>query len=316
VQKLKFLKNKKILITGGGGYLGSKLAEKIASYQTTIYLCDIKFNPISQNLSEKYSNVHTIRVDLTNKEKISKVCVQLKPDYIYHFASLLNRERDFSTYPTLYKINVQGTLNLLEALNSVDYTGFFFSSTSEVYGNKNKSPFVESQTPDPISPYSLTKIIAEYTIKTYSEIHCKPFTILRLFNIFGIDMPNSFFINLLINKLNCNEIFEMTGGNQKRDFIHISDLLSIIISISKTKKSIGETVNICSGTGIRINDLAIKIAKRLKKEHLLKIGVLPYRHNEVWEMVGDPTKLSSFYGLSKVKSIAAIMNNLKIKDEY
>lgn len=290
---MKFFEDQKILITGGGGYLGSKIAERFAASNAIIYLCDIKFNKLSQKLNINYRNVHTIRFDITKKKNVNEVCKKIKPDYVYHFAALLNRERDFSNYPILYKINVQGTINLLEALKAVDYKGFFFSSTSEIYGINNKPPFKESQIPDPVSPYSLTKVMAEYLIKTYSQIYSKPFTILRIFNFFGIDMPKSFFINQLSETLKKGEVFEMTGGGQKRDFIQINDLLSVIISITKLKDCNAETLNICSGRGIKIKDIAIKISKKLKKEHLLKIGALPYRNNEIWNMIGSNNKIKS-----------------------
>jgi len=290
---IEYFKDKKILITGGGGYLGSKLAEILVHSGAKIALMDIFFNSLSERLIVDNENIKKCHIDITSKCEMENACSEIKPEYIFHFGALLFRDRNFKYYDKLYDVNVKGTLNLLEALQSIDYKGFYFSSSSEVYGSKNPNPFHETQSPFPASPYSLTKLMAENLIQTYSELHCKPYTILRLFNFFGTDMSENFFINQLIATLNKDEYFEMTGGEQKRDFMHIDDSLAAIIAICKLDKSNGEIFNICSGKGITLKELAIEIAGKLKKEHLLKIGAIPYRENEIWEMVGNNEKLKS-----------------------
>ena len=285
---MKSLFNKtNILITGGGGYLGSKLAEKLVNYNPDIFLLDINFNTLSKQLCDKYKNVHIYECDITDKEQLSNTCNDIKPIIIYHFAALLERNRDFSYFKKLYKVNVEGTFNLLEALSSMDYLKFMFSSSSEVYGNINNVPFSENQIPLPASPYSLTKLMAEELIKTYSNIKKKPYTIMRLFNFYGEDMPENFFYSQLINALKNNNEFKMTGGEQIRDFLSIEKVLDYIIKLSETDKSDQIIVNICSGLGIKLKDFAIEIAKNMNKEYLLKIGDLKYRDNEVWNMVGS-----------------------------
>ena len=291
MRKIDIFKNSKVLITGGGGYLGSKLAEKIVHKVSRLYLLDIQFNELSKNLCKKNKNAYSIELNLLKKKELKKFCFDTAPDIIYHFSALLNRERDFCRYQQLYEVNVQGTINILEALRNINYIKFIFSSSSEVYGNKNKSPFNEKQVPEPISPYSLTKLMAEELIRTYSNIYEKPFTILRIFNFYGEDMQGIFFLSQLFSALNNNEFFKMTGGEQIRDFMNINELLYYIIKISQTKKSNNEIINICSGKGIKLKKMAFDTAKNLQKIDLIKIGSLPYRKNEVWVMIGDNTKL-------------------------
>ena len=312
-QSVSFFEGQNVLITGGGGYLGSKLAEKLVVSNANIFLVDIFFNSISENLIKLNNNIIKCQSDLTNSIELNKACKEIQPDYIFHFGALLNRERDFSQYKKLNDINVNGTLNLLEALKNVDYKGFFFSSSSEVYGSKNKSPFDESMITSPASPYSLTKQMAESLIQTFSEIHNKPYTIFRIFNFFGIDMPEFFFINQLIATLNRNEVFEMTADEQIRDFLFVDDLLSVMLIISKSNKGINEIFNVCNGIGIKLNELSLKIASILNKEHLLKLGALPYRENEVWEMVGSNKKLKELYNITSFNSniFNIIKNSLK-----
>jgi len=308
VPAINFFNNKRILITGGGGYLGSKLAERLVSSNAYIYLFDINFNAISKELSEKNKNIQLISIDITQEENIGKASFEANPDYIFHFAALLDRDRDFSVYPALYNVNVKGTLNLLESLRNISYKGFYFASSSEVYGTNNPVPFNEKQIPAPASPYSLSKVMAEQLIKTYSEIHQKPFTILRIFNFYGSGMPESFFLSELLATLKANRCFEMTGGEQIRDFIFIDDLIDAVIEINLSLQSNGETINICNGEGTKLKEIASEIMEQMGKINLLKIGALPYRPNEVWKMFGNREKLNK---IIKHTSTTSLINGIK-----
>lgn len=288
---LSFFDNKRILITGGGGYLGSKLAEVLSNTGADIYLLDIEFNEIARSLVVKKSNVISLVGNLLNQHEIDVAVSFTKPDLVFHFAAILNRERDFSVYDVLYDVNVQGTLHLLESLKKQKYTGLYYASSSEVYGCFNPSPFREDQYPMPASPYSLTKLMAENLISTYSQIFDKPYTILRLFNFYGPMMPRSFFLSQLEYALNNDIPFEMTEGEQKRDFLHIADLAFLVLQVAMKEQSNGQIINLCSGKGESIRTIAEKTAEKLNKKHLLRIGAIPYRTNEVWEMIGDNTKI-------------------------
>ncbi|MBU3928505.1 MAG: SDR family NAD(P)-dependent oxidoreductase [Bacteroidetes bacterium] len=292
---LSFFNDKRILITGGGGYLGSKFAVFLATTHAEIYLLDVKFNEIAEKLNTEHTQLSKVVCDLTNKDEIESAIHFAQPDLIFHFAALLNRERDFSNYEQLYKVNVEGTLNLLEGLKRVHYSGLYYASSSEVYGNNNPSPFREDQNPSPASPYSLTKLMAESLISTYSQINGKPYTILRIFNFYGPQMPPTFFLSQLEESLNKNIPFEMTGGEQKRDFIYIDDLIELMLKVASESKSNQDIINMCSGQATSIKELAIKTASQHDKLHLLRIGALPYRANEIWEMVGDNRKILSYY---------------------
>jgi nucleoside-diphosphate-sugar epimerase len=284
---------KNIIITGGGGYLGSKLAERFSNIEANIFLLDIQFNEISKGLIQTHKHINKINADLTDYDELKRQLAGFVPDYIFHFAGLLHRNRDFAEYDTIYNANVLTTLNLLQCFQKVPYKNFIFTSTSEVYGTTNKTPFNEEQLPLPASPYSLTKLMAENVISVFSNIYNKPYTVLRLFNFYGDDMPEHFFLSQLMGCLKKNEEFAMTAGEQIRDFTEIKKLVKDIIKISCKQNAIGKIINICSGEGIALKDIATKIACEQNKGHLLHIGALPYRPNEIWNMIGDNARLEA-----------------------
>jgi UDP-glucose 4-epimerase len=278
------LRNKRILVTGGTGYLGSFLVKALEKENANVFL-------ISREIK---SNSNHFAVDITDFESLNKVIQEIKPDIIYHLAADISRNRDFSIYDEMAQTNINGTLNLLRSLNNLEIH-FIFTSTSEIYGN-NKSPFNENQIPNPVSPYSLTKVNAELLVQTYCITTNKNFTNLRLFNFYGKNMPESFFIPQMINSLKRNEDFLMTKGEQIRDFLFIDDVVSALLMTAKNTNSFNETMNVCSGKGTKLNELALEVSSRTKSKSKIILGAIPYRENEVWEMIGDNSKIKEKLG--------------------
>ena len=279
------LENKKILVTGGNGYLGSFLVKALKKENAEVFIIDRNTNFLGEG----------ILVDITNEEDVNNAVQKIQPDIIFHLAATLNRERNFNNFETIDKINHLGTFYLLNALKNVDYENFIFISSSEIYGD-NKAPFHENQIPDPASPYSLTKVYSENLINTFSKIYNKKFTILRLFNFFGKDMPKQFFIPQMIDALKTKESFEMTEGEQNRDFLYIDDVVNGMILSAKNKEYKNEIYNLCSGKAVSLKELVTTIKEQLKSNCKINFGALPYRENEVWNMLGDNSKIKKQLG--------------------
>lgn len=283
------LNGSSILITGGGGYIGSRLMYSLANLRVKIFAIDIMFNPQLHEFAKKQKNIELIECNLRDSESLNKICLRIKPDYIYHFAAMLTRDRDFRIFPEIYAINVQATLNLLNAIREINYKNFFFSSTGEVYGAKNLPPFTEDMLPAPVSPYSLTKLMSENLIRTYSEIYEKPFLILRIFNFFGSNIPRATIFGQLLDSLHQKLVFTMTKGEQKRDYLHIDELLEQILFLSN-KNITNEIFNICSGIPTTIAEF-VELFKIACGEDFVYQKTLQYRANEIWSLYGDNSKL-------------------------
>ncbi len=119
--------------------------------------------------------------------------------------------------------------------------------------------------------------------------------VLRPTIAYGPYQANDMFIPSLINSLISNKDFKMTKGNQLRDFIYISDLVDIILKISESNKYNGEVFNVGSGKSLKIREIALAIAKDLNKEHLLKLGSIPYRKNEVMKYTTSTNKIKKAF---------------------
>jgi UDP-glucose 4-epimerase len=294
------LTNKRILITGANGYLGTFLHKELE-----------KFNPELYSISKNIENSDkSFKIDLTDDKKLNKIVQTINPDIVYHLAANINRDRDQSIYTQMFHDNVQGTMNLLIALEHTDCKQFIFSSSSEIYGD-NKSPFHENQIPKPVSPYSTTKVLAELYIQDILSSGNISFTIARIFNFYGPGMSESFFISEMIQKLKSGNDFHMTQGEQYRDFLYIDDVVAALILMVQNPNSNREIFNVCSGKGLQIKELALEVEKYFEAKIIL--GSIPYRENEVWEMIGDNSKIQSILGFqAKVglnEGIKLLINN-------
>ncbi len=284
----KQLKNKRILVTGSEGYLGSRLIKLLQIQEADIFTLD----RIGKNTD------HHFVVDITDQEAVGKAIQKIRPQIIFHLAASLHRDRLFDKHDDVMRINYFGTVNLLKALQDQPYENFIFASSSEVYGN-NKIPFKENQLPKPTSPYSLSKVCAEHAIITFSDVYKKNYTILRLFNFFGENMPANFFIPQMIEALKTGKNFEMTKGEQLRDFLYVDDIIQALILSASNSKSYRQIFNVCSGVGVSLQQLAKEIKSKMKSTSTILFGAIPYRENEVWKMIGSNQKISKVLGFKQ-----------------
>jgi len=292
------LKNKRVLVTGGNGYLGTFLVKALQKENANVYI-------VSRNAELFYNH---FLIDITDFEALNKVIQEIRPDIVYHLAANISRNRDFSIYEEMEKTNVTGTLNLLQSLQNLE-AHFIFASSSEIYGN-NKSPFNENQMPKPVSPYSLSKINAEMLIQTYCLNYNKKYTNLRIFNFYGENMPEDFFIPQMINSLKRGEDFLMTKGEQTRDFLYVDDVVNALLLTAKNTNSYNETMNVCSGKGTQLSELANEVNSKMKTKSKIIIGAIPYRENEVWEMIGSNAKIKEKIGFEPRVSLKQGIQNI------
>ncbi|MDB9721230.1 NAD(P)-dependent oxidoreductase [Winogradskyella sp.] len=283
------LKQKKILVTGGNGFLGRHFIKTLVQHDALIYSIDIAE-------SDPQPNVSSYTLDLKDQTSLNELISIIRPDLIYHLAASINRTRDFTQTNSIIETNLTGTINLLNALEHIPYQKFIFISTSEVYGGKLiTSPFKEDDSFIPASPYSLSKYCAEVAVQTFSEIYSKKYTVLRLFNFFGKDMPDNFFMSQLMDKLKNNEDFNMTAGEQKRDFLYLKDVINAML-LAEGNAANQHIFNVCSGIGKPIKDIAFEVKQSLKSSSKINLGALQYQDNEVWEMIGDNSKIKKTLG--------------------
>ena len=282
-------KNKKILITGGFGFVGVNLFLALKKNNIEPFILDYFHNV--KDIDHKFLPFHIddtnyYNVNLVNRKEISETINEICPDFIVHLASITDLKKDIDTALIATDVNIKGTLHLFDAIKKNPIEGFVFLSTSDIYGGV-KPPFKENQRVIPASPYSVTKASVEYFSLLFHEIENLPITILRGFNFFGQFQKSNRVIPFIIMKLIKGEKVNLTLGEQKREFNYIENLIDAILLSLTNKQSFGKIINIGSGNSISIKEVAIKIAERFDLISNLDFGAIPYRENEIWDMYCD-----------------------------
>lgn len=250
----KNIKLKTCLVTGGAGFIGSHLTERLLVKGWHVTVLD--------DLSEgKWENLpcHANLVKIKGSILSNMLPIVKGKDVIFHLAALPRLKRSLDEPKKTHKVNVEGTLNLLFAAKECKVKRFIFASSSSVYGNKNKPPFTEDMQPDPLVPYSLHKVIGEQYCLMFSRLWGLPTVVLRYFNVYGPRMnPDSPYANLLpkfIKLMSQGKTPVINGdGRQKRDFTYISDVVDATIRAANTS-IVGEIINIGFGESISVNEV-------------------------------------------------------------
>jgi UDP-glucose 4-epimerase len=287
------VKDSRVLVTGGSGFIGAHLVKRLVQMDAEVYLLSLNRSVIDNvRLKDVWSKLRIVNADIRNFDSLASL-KKLEPEIVFHLAAYHHVGDSFTHFSEALDTNCLGTSNLLEALG--DYERFVYTSTSEVYGLQSSIPFKEEMTPHPISPYAIGK----YAGELYSLMKCNmgyPVTVLRPFNVYGPYQSVEALIPEMISDCLAGRPIKATEGKQTREFNYIDDTIDGFIKAAKTKAAIGEIINLGNSEEISIRDLILKIIELTKSKSKVTFGALPYRPTEIWRMFCDNTKAKKILG--------------------
>tara|TARA_B100001964_G_scaffold240427_1_gene310201 strand:- start:1758 stop:2678 length:921 start_codon:yes stop_codon:yes gene_type:complete len=249
-----------ILLTGGAGFIGTAVANELTSQGHKVKLFDLMLN--KGNSANSY--VGSI-LDPYLVSTVVKGC-----DYVIHLAAALGVKWTEARRLECLYINIQGTVNILEACVKEKIKKIVFTSSSEVYGNQNIVPIKENSPVNPISNYAVTKLVGEEYLRAYSESYPLKYSVVRLFNVYGEHQKNRFVMTKFVSSVCDNKPPLIYGdGKQVRSFCYVSDAAKGIVAALFNQDSVCETFNIGNDLEpISVNDLVSKIIKLSGKNGL------------------------------------------------
>ena len=239
----------KILVTGGSGFIGSRLIKYLNSKGHKVY-------PIARN-EVKSKNV--ISTSLLDKSKLNSLFTKNKFDVVIHLAALI----DDGKPSDIFNNNCQSTINLLECCKSNNIRKIVFTSTHAVYGATKYIPIDEKHPTTPITNYAISKLIAENINKMYSNSYKMNIVILRITSVYGPGQPSNYLIPKMINSCIKDKkiiLHKYLNGYQVMDLIHVNDVCKSIDLACKANVKFG-IYNIASGVPITVNDISQKLSK-------------------------------------------------------
>lgn len=258
------LANRKVLVTGAAGFIGSHLVETLLKLDTQVIGLDNLSTGSLSNLKEarKDNRFKFVQGDIRNRTIVEKTTEKM--DYIFHQAALVDVQGSIRDPQLFHDVNVGGTLNILWGAHQNETCKFVFASSAAVYGEQKMLPIRESAAQAPDTPYGLTKLIGEKYCLLFHQTYGVKTVILRYFNVYGPRQnplnPYSGVISKFIsNALSGDHLTIYGDGEQTRDFVFVEDIITANLLAATTPEADRKILNIGSGKQVTINQLAEKI---------------------------------------------------------
>ena len=279
------MKNKNILITGGAGFIGSHIANKLMDDNDITIIDNLSTGNIKNLKTPEHENLNFIKGDICNfnlDDLTSNI------DYIFHLAAMASVPLSVERPVECNEINLNATVKLLKSATNNDVKKIVFSSSSAVYGENKNMPLKESEPPMPTSPYAASKAGCELYLKSFYESHGLNYISLRYFNIFGPKQDrNSQYAAVIpnfISSLLQGKQAEIYGdGEQTRDFVYVGD--AVTANIAACESDYNGIINVASGKKLSINRLYEIIKDTLCSD--LEPKYLPERPGDIKHSLAD-----------------------------
>ncbi|MHA2121154.1 MAG: NAD-dependent epimerase/dehydratase family protein [Promethearchaeota archaeon] len=288
----------RILITGGKGFIGSKIIEFLTNLGHEIIVYDLVCK------DEGQGDVEYIKGDIFDSECLSD---SLKgSDLVIHMIGQPNARLAQENPQQSYELNVGSVQTLLDSMRKSNINRIILPSSAAIYGTVTGEVGISEDTPaNPQNIYAYHKWIAEEVCRSYSQNYSINSVILRLFNVYG--PSGSGIINILINKAKNNEVLLLYGEEQLRDFIHLDDVALVFSKVINCKDCTNQTINVGTGSGRSVNEI-VDLVKESFPE--IQIKRKEFKGNP-YDSFADITKLNHLLGFTPDGSIERLKRAIK-----
>jgi UDP-glucose 4-epimerase len=293
-----FFKDKKIVVTGAAGFIGSNLVDELLNQGAQVIGIDNLFNGRLENLetAREFEKFEFHKSDIRDLNFLMTIFKDT--DIIYHEAAFTSVPQSVKMPDTCNEVNVNGVLNVLNAARKNDVDKVIFASSSSVYGDTPTLPKTEEMKRIPISPYGVAKLAGESYMQVYNDVYGLKTVSLRYFNVFGPrqrDSPYSGVIAIWLgNIVDDDNLIVFGDGKNSRDFTYIKDVVKANILAAKRDVE-GEIINIGAGNPINLTDLANLMLEISAKQHIEIVYTEP-RPGDIIHSYADISKAKELLG--------------------
>lgn len=290
----------KVLVTGADGFIGSHLVEALMEEGRAVraFVYYNSFNScgwLDAIPDERLKNVEIITGDIRDPHRVEEAMRGC--DMVFHLAALIAIPYSYHSPDSYIDTNVKGTLNVLQAARKLGTAKILHTSTSEVYGTARYTPIDEGHALQGQSPYSATKIAADKIAESFYRSFNVPVATVRPFNTYGPRQSARAVIpTIIIQLLSGASVIKLGMLDAVRDFNYVKDTARAFVEIAKSDRAIGEEINVATGVGVSIGDVAEMIMRATGKraDIVLDTDRIRPQKSEVEKLIGDNTKICSY----------------------
>jgi UDP-glucose 4-epimerase len=287
----------KVLVTGGGGFIGSNLASALGRRGDEVRVLDNFSTGNRANLAALADDVEIVEGELRSYERVHAATRGV--EVVFHQGALPSVPRSVQDPLTTSAVNVEGALNVLLAARDEGVRRVVFASSSSVYGNSVELPCRETANPDPISPYGVSKLAAERYCVSFSRVYALETVALRYFNVFGPNQdPTSQYsavIPRFVTAIAAGQPVSIYGdGEQRRDFTYVQNVVQANLLAADAARANGNVLNVATGRSTSVNQLADVIGKLLDRP--VERELHPERAGDVRDSWADISRAGDVLG--------------------
>jgi UDP-glucose 4-epimerase len=287
----------RVLVTGGGGFIGSNLVRALVEQGDDVRVLDNFSTGNRMNLAELANDVEIVEGELRSYERVHAATRGV--EVVFHQGALPSVPRSVQDPLTTSAVNVEGTLNVLLAARDEAVRRVVCASSSSVYGNSGDLPRFETAHPDPISPYGVSKLAAERYCVSFSRVYPLQTVALRYFNVFGPNQdPTSQYAAVVprfITAIADGRPVAIYGdGEQRRDFTYVENVVEANVLAAVTEGVSGAVLNVATGRPTSVNELADTIGSLLGRP--VERDDQPERTGDVRDSWADVTRSRDLLG--------------------
>jgi nucleoside-diphosphate-sugar epimerase len=279
------LAGKRVLVTGATGFIGSHLARRLVVHGAEVAV----FMRASSDpclLADVLDRVAVYEVDICDQDSVSTAMAQICPDVVFHLAAI-GMSEPFVSPPVAVRVNVQGTLHLLEAAHQCGVRRFVHSGTAYEYGDTANDDATNREVLDPVNTYAASKAAARAFVRLYSRVYGLSTVNLRLFAVYGPGQPPKTLISSAVCAALEGRDFPMTPGEQMRDFVFVGDVVESYLRAAVTPGIEGVSIDLGTGRACKISQVVMLLFEMVGSSGRPLVGALPYRPSETMKQVAD-----------------------------
>ena len=296
-QYLNEFKGKNVLVTGGAGFVGSHIVDRL-SPENKVTVLDNLFTGSLSNLEGSKDRITFVKGDILDEALVKDLVSEA--DYIFHLAANVGNIKSLKDPHFDMNVNIKGMLNLLEACRNSNVKRLVYSSSGAIFGEAKYLPIDEDHPLNPESPYAVSKLAAEKYAFAFYKVYGIPTTSVRYFNIYGPRQDTSEYANavsIFLGKTSKGESLTIYGdGEQTRDLVFIGDVVAANLLAAIHPAAAGEIFNIATGLATTINQITEIIKEVSGRES--QINFAPSRAGEVLHSRATIEKASKLLGYS------------------